>query len=70
MLDYLGRYTHRVAIANSRIVVVEDGQVSFRLKDYLQPDKPKVMTLSADEFIGRFLMHVVPDGFCRIRHSG
>ena len=70
VLDYLGRYTHRVAIANSRLVELKDGHVRFRWKDYRQPDKPKVMTLNADEFIRRFLLHVVPDGFRRIRHSG
>ena len=70
VLDYLGRYTHRVAIANSRLIGLEDGQVRFRWKDYRQPDKPKVMTLDADEFIRRFLLHVLPDRFRRIRHFG
>ncbi|HTY93179.1 MAG TPA: IS91 family transposase [Steroidobacteraceae bacterium] len=70
VLDYLGRYTHRVAIANSRLVELADGQVRFRWKDYRQPDRPKVMTLDADEFIRRFLQHVLPDGFRRIRHFG
>ena len=70
VLDYLGRYTHRVAIANSRLLGFDDGQVRFRWKDYRQPDKPKTMTLAADEFIRRFLLHVLPDGFRRIRHFG
>jgi hypothetical protein len=70
VLDYLGRYTHRVAIANSRLIGLDDGQVRFRWKDYRQPDKPKVMTLEAGEFMRRFLMHVLPDGFRRIRHFG
>jgi Putative transposase len=70
VLDYLGRYTHRVAIANSRLVDLVDGQVRFRWKDYRQPDKQKVMTLQAGEFIRRFLLHVLPDGFRRIRHFG
>ena len=70
VLDYLGRYTHRVAIANSRLIEINDGQVRFRWKDYRRPDKPKVMTLDADEFIRRFLLHVLPDGFRRIRHFG
>jgi Putative transposase/Transposase zinc-binding domain len=70
VLDYLGRYTHRVAIANSRLIELVDGQVRFRWKDYRQPDKPKVMTLDANEFIRRFLQHVLPDGFRRIRHFG
>lgn len=70
VLDYLGRYTHRVAIANSRLIGLDDGRVRFRWKDYRRPDQPKVMTLGADEFIRRFLMHVLPDGFRRIRHFG
>jgi hypothetical protein len=70
VLDYLGRYTHRVAIANSRLVGLEDGRVRFRWKDYRQPDKPKVMTLDAGEFTRRFLQHVLPSGFRRIRHFG
>jgi len=70
VLDYLGRYTHRVAIANHRLLALEDGQVRFRWKNYRQPDKPRVMTLDADEFIRRFLLHVLPDGFRRIRHFG
>jgi hypothetical protein len=70
VLEYLGRYTHRVAIANSRLVELADGQVRFRWKDYRHPDKPKVMMLAADEFIRRFLLHVLPDGFRRIRHFG
>jgi hypothetical protein len=69
VLDYLGRYTHRVAIANSRLVGLAEGRVSFRWKDYRHHDKQKVMTLGADEFIRRFLLHVLPDGFHRIRHS-
>ena len=70
VLEYLGRYTHRVAIANSRLVELAGGQVRFRWKDYRNPDRPKVMTLAAGEFIRRFLLHVLPDGFRRIRHSG
>jgi hypothetical protein len=70
VLAYLGRYTHRVAIANSRLVGLNQGQVSFRWKDYRHHHKPKVMTLSADEFIRRFLLHTLPDGFHRIRHYG
>src|SRR5690348_15172568 len=66
VLDYLGRYTHRVAIANSRLLGLADGRVSFRWKDYRHHDKQKVMTLGADEFIR--LLHVLPDGFHRIRH--
>jgi hypothetical protein len=70
VLGYLGRYTHRVAIANSRLVGLDDGKVSFTWKDYRQDGKTKVMTLEANEFIRRFLQHTVPDGFHRIRHIG
>jgi len=70
VLDYLGRYTHRVAIANSRLLACEDGQVCFRWKDYRAGNKSKVMTLNADEFIRRFLLHVLPTGFRRVRHFG
>jgi hypothetical protein len=70
VLGYLGRYTHRVAIANSRLTADQDGKVSFTWKDYRHHGKTKVMTLEADEFIRRFLQHTVPDGFHRIRHIG
>jgi hypothetical protein len=70
VLDYLGRYTHRVAIANSRLIDLVDGQVRFHWKDYRQPGRPNVMTLQAGEFLRRFLLHVLPDGFRRIRHFG
>jgi hypothetical protein len=67
---YLGRYTHRVAISNARIVSVSDERVAFRWKDYRCRGKPKVMSLEAHEFIRRFLLHTLPDGFHRIRHYG
>jgi hypothetical protein len=70
VLAYLGRYTHRVAIANSRLLSLADGKVRFTWKDYRQDGKTKVMTLEADEFIRRFLLHALPDGFHRIRHYG
>jgi hypothetical protein len=70
VLAYLGRYTHRVAIANSRLIDDVDGSVRFRWKDYRHHDKQKVMTLAAGEFIRRFLLHTLPDGFHRIRHYG
>lgn len=70
VLGYLGRYTHRVAIANSRLVDLADGQVSFTWKDYRQNGTTRLMTLASDEFIRRFLQHTVPDGFHRIRHIG
>jgi hypothetical protein len=70
VLDYLGRYTHRVAISNNRLQELKDGHVSFTYKDYKDEHRQKRMTLSADEFLRRFLMHVLPDGFQRIRHYG
>jgi len=70
VLAYLGRYTHRIAIANSRLISMTGTDVTFRWKDYRHHAKSKLMTLSADEFIRRFLMHTLPDGFHRIRHYG
>jgi Putative transposase/Transposase zinc-binding domain len=67
---YLGRYSHRVAIANSRLLALEDGQVFFRWKDYADDHRLKVMRLTADEFIRRFLLHILPKRFVRIRHYG
>jgi hypothetical protein len=67
---YLGRYSHRVAIANSRLVALGDGQVSFTWKDYADGSRVKVMRLTADEFLRRFLLHVLPKGFVRVRHYG
>jgi hypothetical protein len=70
VLDYVGRYTHRVAIANHRIVEVRDGQVRFTYRDRRQGDVVRTMTLEACEFMRRFLLHVLPHGFVRIRHIG
>ncbi len=72
VLTYLSRYTHRVAIANSRLVALDDRGVTFRWKDYRAKgrDRQKLMTLATDEFIRRFLIHVLPQGFHRIRHYG
>jgi hypothetical protein len=70
VLEYVGRYTHRVAIANNRIVDIEDGKVRFRWKDYRNENRQKVMTLDAGEFIRRFLVHVLPEGFQRVRYYG
>src|SRR3954454_9256794 len=70
MLAYLGRYTHRVAIANSRLVALGGVRVSFRWRDYRHHNKNKVMMLEANEFIRRFLLHALPDGFHRTRHYG
>jgi hypothetical protein len=69
-LDYLGRYTHRVAISNHRLVTVANGYVTFQYRDRSQDNTCKEMTLTADEFIRRFLLHVLPAGFMRIRHFG
>ena len=70
VLDYVGRYTHRVAISNNRVLDIAEGKVTFRYKDYRHGAQQKTMTLEADEFIRRFLMHVLPNGFHRIRHYG
>jgi hypothetical protein len=70
VLKYLSRYTHRVAIANQRLVAVGDGMVRFRYRDYADHNAPKILTLSAEEFLRRFLLHVLPLGFKRIRHFG
>ena len=70
VLQYLGRYTHRVAIANHRLIDFVDGKVRFHWKDYRHDSRQKVMSLDADEFIRRFLLHVLPSGFQRIRHYG
>ncbi len=71
VLEYLGRYTHRVAISNRRLLKLENGQVSFQWKDYRAPQQPqKVMTVPADEFIRRFLQHTLAPGFQRIRYYG
>jgi hypothetical protein len=70
VLKYLARYTHRVAISNSRLVDVADGRVTFRYKDYADKHRSKTMTLSADEFLRRFVQHVLPKGFVKVRHYG
>jgi len=70
VLDYLGRYTHRVALSNDRILNVQNGLVTFSYRDRRDKDRLKSMTLDAEEFIRRFLLHVLPDGFMRIRHFG
>src|SRR6266568_3024297 len=70
VLQYLGRYTHRVAISNHRIVNFADGKVTFRWKDYAHKNKQRLMTVTAEEFLRRFLLHVLPRGFMRIRFSG
>lgn len=70
VLDYLARYTHRTAINNSRLLADEEDQICFRYKDYRDNNKQKVMTLPIEEFIRRFLLHVLPKGLKRIRHYG
>ena len=70
VLKYLARYTHRVAISNSRIVGVTDGRVTFQYKDYADEHRSKVMTLSGVEFLRRFVQHVLPKGFVKVRHYG
>jgi len=70
VLAYLARYTHRTAIANSRLLAVDDDEVAFSYRDYRRHGRSRVMRLAPHEFIRRFLMHVLPDGFHRIRHYG
>lgn len=70
VLQYLGRYTHRIAITNNRILTLRHGKVSFLWRDYADHNRQKIMTLKADEFIRRFLLHVLPERYVRIRHFG
>ena len=70
VLEYLGRYTHRVAITNNRIIAIEDGTVRFSYRDRSDDNKEKELTVGADEFIRRFLLHVLPCGFTKIRYYG
>jgi hypothetical protein len=70
VLRYLGAYTHRVAISNHRLVSFDGEKISFRFRDSAHGNKKRLMTLCADEFLRRFLLHVLPRGFVRIRHFG
>jgi hypothetical protein len=70
VLAYLSRYTHRIAISNRRLVAIDDSHVAFAWRDYARGSAKKVMRLDAHEFLRRFLLHVLPDGFQRIRHYG
>jgi Putative transposase len=70
VLAYLARYSHRTAIANSRLVAVDDAEVAFSYRDYRRGGRRRLMRLAPHEFIRRFLLHVLPDGFHRIRHYG
>jgi hypothetical protein len=70
VLEYLGRYTHRIAICNNRIQSIDNGEVVFTYKDRAKNNESKIMTLPAGEFISRFLFHVLPEGFMKIRYFG
>ena len=70
VVEYLGRYTHRVAISNNRIIALENGIVTFKWRDYKDNNRWKIMRLTAKEFIRRFLIHILPDRFMKIRHYG
>jgi len=70
VVKYLGRYTHRVAISNNRILKMENGYVTFNWRDYKDANKVKILTVTAEEFIRRFMMHILPSGFRKIRHFG
>jgi hypothetical protein len=70
VLEYLGRYTHRIALSQSRLVGTPDDQVRFRYRDYRQNNQAKVMSLAGTEFMRRYLTHVLPRGFQRVRHYG
>jgi hypothetical protein len=70
VFDYIGRYTHRVAISTHRLAAIDNGSVTFKYKDYQDGEKIKEMTLTADHFVQRFLWHIVPEGFCTIRYYG
>lgn len=70
MLEYLGRYTHRVAITNNRILSIDGGEVTFNYRDRSDENKVKTLTLKATEFIRRYLLHILPRGFMKIRYFG
>ena len=70
VIEYLGRYTHKIAISNSRILAVAHDQITFRAKDYRKGGKPVALRLTASEFVRRFALHILPKGFTRIRHFG
>jgi len=70
VLDYLGRYTHRVALSNDRIIKIENDQITLSYRDRKDGDRKKALVIDAHEFIRRFLLHILPDGFMRIRHFG
>jgi hypothetical protein len=70
VLKYLSRYTHRVAISNQRLLTINDGQVTFRYKDYAGDQRQRTLTLAAEEFLRRFVQHVLPKSFVKVRHYG
>ena len=70
VVDYLARYTHRIAISNGRLLTMEDDRIAFRYKDYRDRSRLKTQWLDGQEFVRRFLMHILPKGFMRIRHFG
>ena len=70
VVEYLARYSHRIALSDSRLLDLQEGEVQLRYKDYRDHDRHKVMTLSGEELIRRFLLHILPKGFMRIRHYG
>lgn len=70
VLEYLGRYTNRVAISNNRIIIIDNGIITFKWRDYKDDNKVKLMKLGFEEFIRRFLIHILPEGFVKIRHYG
>jgi hypothetical protein len=70
VLKYLARYTHRICVSNRRLVALAEGEVTFRYQDYADGRRAKALTVSAAEFIRRFLQHVLPAGFVRVRHYG
>ena len=70
VIEYLGRYSHKIAISNHRIKVISDGKVTFTYKDYATGGNQKLMTLSAEEFLRRFCLHILPPGFTKMRHYG
>ena len=70
VIEYLGRYTHRVAISNNRIISIDNGKVTFKWRDYRDNKKEKIMVLDVNEFIRRFILHILPPRFMKIRHFG
>ena len=70
VIDYLARYTRRIAISNARLRQVDEHSVTFSYKDYRQDARSREMTLSGDEFVRRFLLHILPKGLMRVRHYG